>query len=138
MLSNQDRTHKTLQLLRLIYGIVPIVAGVDKFSNILTDWTKYLNPTVGSLLPVSATSFMHVVGIIEVAAGLIVLSRFAAIGAYIVSAWLAAIALSLIASGNYLDVAVRDLVMSAGAYSLGVLSYTEQEDTAAMLRVPAL
>jgi hypothetical protein len=55
-----------------------------------------------------------------------------------VSAWLAAIALSLIASGNYLDVAVRDLVMSAGAYSLGVLSYTEQENTASMLRAPAL
>jgi uncharacterized membrane protein YphA (DoxX/SURF4 family) len=131
MLTNQDRTHKAQQLLRVIYGFVPIVAGIDKFFNLLTDWTKYINSTVQSVLPFSATTFMHVVGVIEVVAGLIVLSRFSALGAYIVSAWLAAIAVSLIASGHYLDVAVRDLVMSAGAYSLAVLTYSRQEGTAA-------
>ena len=126
MLPNQEKEHKTLQLLRIVYGVVPIVAGLDKFTNMLTDWTRYLNPTLERLLPFSATTFMHVVGIIEIAAGLIVLSRFSAIGAYIVSAWLALIGVSLIASGQYLDVAVRDLVMSTGAYALGTLTFAER------------
>ena len=65
---------------------------------------------------------MQVVGIIEIAAGIIVLSRFTTLGAYVVSAWLTLIALSLIFSGHYLDVAVRDVVMAVGAGSLGVLS----------------
>ena len=129
MLTNQESEHKTLQLLRVIYGVVPVVAGLDKFFNILTDWARYLNPTLERLLPISATAFMHTVGVIEIVAGLIVLSRFTAVGAYIVSAWLALIALSLIASGNYLDVAVRDLVISAGAYTLAALSYSHQEQT---------
>jgi uncharacterized membrane protein YphA (DoxX/SURF4 family) len=134
MLTNQEKEHKTLQMLRIVYGVVPIVAGLDKFFNFLTDWTRYLNPTFGQLLPVRAATFMHVVGVIEIAAGLIVLSRFSEIGAYIVSAWLTLIALTLIASGNYLDVAVRDLVMSAGAYALGALSYSHQEHTAFSVR----
>jgi uncharacterized membrane protein YphA (DoxX/SURF4 family) len=119
-----------MQLLRVIYGVVPVVAGLDKFFNILTDWARYLNPTLARLLPVSAPTFMHTIGVIEIVAGLIVLSRFTSVGAYIVSAWLALIGLSLIASGNYLDVAVRDLVMSAGAYTLAELSYSHQEQTA--------
>ena len=126
MLPNQEKEHKTLQLLRIVYGVVPIVGGLDKFTNMLTDWTRYLNPTLERLLPFSAATFMHVVGIIEIAAGLIVLSRFSAIGAYIVSAWLALIGVSLIASGQYLDVAVRDLVMSTGAYALGTLTFAER------------
>jgi hypothetical protein len=65
---------------------------------------------------------MHIVGVIEIAAGLVVLSRFRTVGAYIVSAWLALIAVSLIVSGKYLDVAVRDIVMSIGAYTLATLS----------------
>src|SRR5262245_11571153 len=122
MLPNVVRVHLVEQLLRIVYGVVPIVAGADKFFNILTNWSQYLNPTMARFLPVSAPTFMHLVGIVEIVAGLIVLSRWTAVGAYIVSAWLALIALSLIASGRYLDVAVRDLVMSAGAYSLATLT----------------
>ena len=132
MLPNVDRVHFVQQLLRIVYGVVPIAAGADKFFNILTNWSQYLNPTVAGLLPFSPPTFMHLVGIIEIVAGLIVLSRWTAVGAYIVSAWLALIALSLIASGRYLDVAVRDLVMSAGAYSLATLtqvSYKRKVET---------
>ncbi len=85
-------------------------------------------------LPVSPSVFMHAVGVIEIVAGIIVLSRFTVVGAYIVSAWLALIALSLIASGKYLDVAVRDLVMSTASYSLAVLSQVESEQTATAYR----
>ena len=77
------------------------------------------------VLPLSPSTFMHVVGVIEIIAGIVVLSRFTALGAYIVSAWLALIAISLLTSGKFLDVAVRDLVMSTAAYSLAVLSQTE-------------
>jgi uncharacterized membrane protein YphA (DoxX/SURF4 family) len=129
MLANQDRVHSVQQILRVLFGVVPVVAGADKFFNLLTNWEQYVNPTVERLLPFSNTTIMHIAGVIEIAAGLIVLSRFTTIGAYLVSAWLALIAISLIASGHYIDVAVRDLVMSASAYSLATLSRARQEQS---------
>ncbi|MCS3802258.1 hypothetical protein [Niastella sp. OAS944] len=115
------RVERIYKLMKLTYGLVPIVAGLDKFTNLLTDWEKYLNPTIAKMLPFSPHTFMLIVGVIEVIAGLIVLFR-PAFGAYIVSAWLALIGLSLLANGGYLDVAVRDLVMAIGAYSLAQLA----------------
>src|SRR5262245_524765 len=82
--------------LRLTYGLVPIVAGLDKFTNLLTDWTQYLSPIGERVLPFSASTFMHIVGIIEIVAGILVLTRWTRIGAYIVGAWLIAIALNLV------------------------------------------
>lgn len=115
------RVERVYKLMKLTYGVVPIVAGLDKFTNLLTDWEKYLNPTIAEILPFSPHTFMMIVGVIEVIAGLIVLSR-PALGAYIVSAWLALIGLSLLATKGYLDVAVRDFVMAIGAYSLAQLT----------------
>jgi uncharacterized membrane protein YphA (DoxX/SURF4 family) len=127
MLTNQDRVQSVQQTLRILFGVVPIVAGADKFFNLLTNWEQYVNPMLARMLPFSTTTFMHIVGVIEIAAGAIVLSRFTTYGAYLVSAWLALIAISLLASGHYLDVAVRDLVMSASAYSLATLSRVHQD-----------
>jgi uncharacterized membrane protein YphA (DoxX/SURF4 family) len=107
--------------LKLIYGIIPIVAGLDKFTNLLTNWPEYLNPTLTSILPFSGSTFMMVVGIIEIVAGILVLIKPQQ-GAMVVCSWLVLIALSLIASGNYLDVAVRDLVIAGGAFALARLS----------------
>lgn len=107
----------TFNLLKLTFGIVPIIAGLDKFSNILTNWENYLHPGLVGMIPFAPHTFMLVVGVIEIIAGIIVLAR-PAIGGYIVAAWLTLIALTLLASGNYLDVAVRDLVMAVGAFSL--------------------
>ena len=104
-------------VLRVTFGIVPIVAGLDKFTNLLTDWTQYLSPGLVHILPFSPHVFMMIVGVIEITAGVIVL-RKPAIGAIIVSAWLTLIALTLLAGGKFLDVAVRDLVMAIGAFSL--------------------
>jgi len=129
MLTNQDRVYSVQQILRVLFGVVPIVAGADKFFNLLTNWEQYVNPMLARMLPFSTTTFMHIVGVIEIAAGAIVLSRFMTFGAYLVSAWLALIAISLLTSGHYLDVAVRDLVMSASAYSLATLSRVHQEQT---------
>ena len=119
-----QKVHRVYTLLKFTYGLVPIVAGLDKFTNLLTDWDKYLNPSLAQMLPFSTHTFMMIVGVIEIVAGLIVLVR-PAIGAYIVMAWLAAIALTLLTSKGYLDVAVRDLVMAIGAFSLAQLARTE-------------
>ena len=113
---------KPLQtLLKFTYGLVPIVAGADKFTNILTNWEQYLNPGIKQMLPLGEHAFMMIVGVIEIVAGIIVLAR-PQIGAWIVSAWLVLIALTLIFSGHYLDVAVRDIVMAIGAFVLAKLS----------------
>lgn len=106
-----------LNLLKYTFGLVPVVAGADKFTNLLTDWKQYLNPSLANLLPFSPSTFMMIVGVIEIIAGIIVL-RKTVIGGYIVAAWLTAIALTLLAGFNYVDVAVRDLVMAISAFAM--------------------
>ena len=107
-------------LLKYTYGLVPIVAGLDKFTNILTNWGQYAEGMAG-VLPFDIGTFMMIVGVIEIVAGVLVLTR-PKIGALVVAGWLVAIALVLLFSGSYLDVAVRDLVMAIGAYALSKLS----------------
>src|SRR5437763_3221701 len=104
----------TFNLLRITFGIVPIVAGLDKFTDLLTHWENYLNPAIAGMLPFTPHTFMMIVGVIEIVAGIIVFIR-PSIGGLIVAAWLTLIALTLITSGNYLDVAIRDLVMAISA-----------------------
>ena len=115
----------TVQLVKTIlkytFGLVPIVAGLDKFTNILTNWTQYLSDGFVNLLPFEPSVFMMIVGVIEIIAGILVLTK-TRFGAYLVSVWLVLIALTLILSGSYLDVAVRDLVMAIGAFCLAKLS----------------
>lgn len=106
----------SFNLLKITFGIVPIVAGLDKFTNLLTNWENYINPSFASISPFDGHTFMMIVGVIEIIAGIIVLAK-PTIGGYIVAAWLTLISLTLLASGNFLDVAVRDLVMAVGAFS---------------------
>jgi uncharacterized membrane protein YphA (DoxX/SURF4 family) len=111
-----QKVRSVFNILKLTYGLVPIIAGLDKFSNLLTNWEQYLNPALAQALPFSPHTFMMIVGVIEITAGVIVLLK-PAVGGYIVMAWLSLIGISLLASQEYLDVAVRDLVMAVGAYS---------------------
>ncbi len=104
-------------ILKYVFVLVPIVAGLDKFTNILTTWTDYLNPMLLHIVPISAATFMMIVGVIEILAGILVYLR-TEIGAYVVSIWLVLIALSLIFSEKYFDVAVRDLVIAISAFIL--------------------
>jgi len=120
------RIYSVFTIMKFTYGIVPIVAGLDKFTNVLVNWEQYLNPTITASLPFSPHTFMMIVGVIEIVAGLIVLSK-PAIGSYIVMAWLTLIAFSLIASKEYFDVAVRDLVMAIGAFSLAQIARITSE-----------
>jgi len=115
----------------LTYGLVPLLAGLDKFLNLLTDWPKYLSPWMANLLPVSPQTFMHVVGIIESAVGLMVLTRWPRLGAWIAAAWLVLIAVNLATMGLF-DIAVRDLAMAVGAYTLARLAELRNEAPAAV------
>jgi uncharacterized membrane protein YphA (DoxX/SURF4 family) len=117
-----EKVHSVWWMLRIVFGVVPIVAGLDKFVGLLADWEAYLSPVVRSLLPVAAPTFMKAVGLVEIAAGALVLSRFTRIGAYVVAAWLVGIALQVATTGHFFDMAVRDLVMAASAYGLARLS----------------
>ncbi|TDU33808.1 DoxX-like protein [Gelidibacter sediminis] len=108
-------------LLKYTFGLVPIVAGLDKFTNILTNWSQYLSESMVAMLPFEPSVFMMIVGVIEIVAGVLVFTK-TKFGAYLVSLWLVLIALTLILSGSYLDVAVRDIVMAIGAFSLAKLS----------------
>lgn len=110
----EHQTVHSIQLtLRILYGVVPIVAGFDKFTNFLTDWTAYLNPLVLSIVPVGAHTFMQIVGVIEISAGALLLAK-PRIGSLVVMAWLIAIAGQLLMWGHFLDVAVRDLALAIG------------------------
>ena len=130
---NLDSLYRPLWL---TYGLVPLLAGLDKFLNLLTDWPQYLSPLVAGLLPVPPQTFMYVVGIIEIAVGLMVLTRWTRLGAWIAAAWLVLIALNLVTLGRF-DIAVRDLAMAVGAYTLARLAELRQEAPAAV-REPGL
>jgi len=121
-----DKFDKRLELpwwlLRVGLGVGPIITGIDKFFNKLTDWTMYLSPLATKTVPVSPATFMHVVGVIEIIAGIVVLSRFTKIGAYVVTAWLLGIAVNLLTTGMFYDLAMRDVEIAIAAFTLSQLT----------------
>lgn len=112
--------------LRIGLGLTPILAGLDKYFNVLTNWEMYLNPLIPRLLHISAPAFMHIAGAVEIVAGLLVFSRFTRYAAYIVMAWLLAIVASLVTQGLFLDIAARDVEISLGAFVLAKLTEVRQ------------
>jgi uncharacterized membrane protein YphA (DoxX/SURF4 family) len=114
-------------LLKVTYGLLFIVAGADKFFNLVTVWSKYLSPAVTGLLslhtPLAVSNFMHGVGIFEMVLGAVILvSPWTRAGAYVATLWLLLIAINLLTMGTFYDVAVRDTVMAIGAYTLALLT----------------
>src|SRR5213594_4797508 len=94
------------QVLRVAFGVVPFLAGLDKFFNLLADWPRYLSPAAEAILPVTPQTFMHFAGVVEMVVGLAILTRWTVIGSYVAAVWLVAIALNLVASGTFLDVEI--------------------------------
>ena len=103
--------------LRVALGLTATLAGLDKFFNILADWSSYVSPLAARALPVSVGTFMGIVGVVEIAVGAAILLFAPRIGAYVASAWLLLVAANL-ALGAHFDVAVRDVVMSIAAFTL--------------------
>jgi len=131
MMSVAGRLNVSWWALKIAVGIGPIIAGADKYFNKLTDWSMYLSPLATKILPVSGTTFMHVVGVVEIIAGLIVLSRWTKIGSYIVMIWLLCIAVNLCTTGMFYDLALRDVEIAVGAFVLSQLSAAREQQLAA-------
>ena len=134
-----SRLDSAFGTLRIAFGLTAFLAGLDKFTNLLTNWEQYASPLVLSVVPLSASTLMRTAGVIEIIAGLAVLAGVTRLGGYVVAAWLTLIALSLLTTGRFFDVAVRDLVMACGAFTLARLSEVRQEHGApSTARVRAL
>ncbi|MCB5294202.1 hypothetical protein [Arthrobacter sp. SO3] len=108
-------------LLRTVFTVAPVVFGLDKFTNLLTDWTMYLAPAVTAVVPLPAQTFMYVVGVVEIVAGVTVAVR-PRFGSLLVAAWLLGIILNLLILGSFFDVALRDFGLLVGALALNRLS----------------
>jgi hypothetical protein len=123
----QDRNHAVHSAyvpLRVVFGLVPILAGLDKFANVLADWKAYIAPWAAQHLPVSASVFLGIVGVVEIAVGVLVWTRFVRLGAYVAAGWLTLVAINLLMAG-FRDVAVRDLVLAVAAFALAHLAEAE-------------
>lgn len=125
-----DRLDSSFWALRLGLGLTAFLAGLDKFFNLLTDWTQYVPRFVPDILGVSPSALMSVAGIIEIAAGIALLAGITTLGGYVVAGWLLSIALTLVIGGEFLDVAVRDVIMAIGAFTLARLSEVRAEAAA--------
>ncbi len=108
--------------LRIGLGLGPFLAGLDKFFDILANWEMYLSPLVLKVVPVSASTFMRAVGVVEMIVGLAVLTRWTRLGAYVAMLWLIAIAINLVTTGMFYDLAIRDVEIAIGAFTLARLT----------------
>jgi hypothetical protein len=118
----RDPVAQAFTLLRVAFTVAPILFGLDKFANVLTDdWTKYLSTTFNDLIPGTAADAMHAVGVVEIVAGLTVAvaPRF---GGFLVAAWLGGIIVNLLLVGGYGDIALRDFGLLLGALTLARLA----------------
>ena len=108
-------------LLRTVFTVAPILFGLDKFANVLTEWPGYLAPQLDDLVPGTAQQAMYAVGVVEILAGIAValVPRY---GALLVAAWLAGIIVNLLIIGDYYDVALRDFGLLVGALALSRLA----------------
>jgi uncharacterized membrane protein YphA (DoxX/SURF4 family) len=116
-----DSTYQSYLILRVGFAVAPILFGLDKFANLLVDWQQYLAPWVIGLLPFSASDAMHLVGVVEILAGIAVAAK-PRYGAYVVAAWLGGIIVNLLTYPGYFDVALRDFGLMIGALALARLA----------------
>jgi predicted RND superfamily exporter protein len=99
--------------------VAPILFGLDKFFNRLTQWPKFLNPMIADQVPIDV--FMRVIGSVEIAAGLLVFFK-PRIGALVVAGWLFAVIVNLLLIPGYFDIALRDVGLMLAALALASLS----------------
>jgi hypothetical protein len=116
-----DRARQAFRILHVGFVVAPVLAGLDKFLELLVDWERYLAPVATDVLPVSARTVMLVVGVVEIAAGVLVALR-PRIGGYVVAAWLWLVIVNLLVAGGFYDIALRDFGLSLGALALARLA----------------
>jgi hypothetical protein len=120
-LGSEANAQRAFRLLRTVFTIAPIAFGLDKFFNVMTDWSQYLAPWIDDIVPGNADQAMYAVGVVEIVAGLVVAvtPRF---GGLLVAAWLAGIIVNLLTLGDYYDVALRDNGLMDAAVALSLLA----------------
>ena len=113
----RDPSRQAFVLLRTVFSVAPILFGLDKFTNLLTDWSEYLAPLINDIVPGTGQQAMYAVGVVEIAAGVIVavLPRY---GSLLVAGWLAGIIVNLLLIPGYYDVALRDFGLLVAALAL--------------------
>ncbi|MFL5872352.1 MAG: hypothetical protein ACJ75T_02610 [Solirubrobacterales bacterium] len=116
-----DPAYQAFTLLRIAFTVAPILFGLDKFFNVMVDWEQYLAPWINDIVPGSAATAMHLVGVVEILAGVFVALK-PRYGAYVVAAWLGGIILDLLTYSGYYDVALRDFGLMLGALTLARLA----------------
>jgi uncharacterized membrane protein HdeD (DUF308 family) len=116
-----DKAFQAYRILQFTFVVAPILAGLDKFFNILTHWSMYLSPFVLKIINYHGEGFMMIVGVVEIIAGIGVIFK-PQIFAYIISLWLLGIIINLLLTGQYFDIALRDLGLLLGTLALGSLS----------------
>jgi uncharacterized membrane protein YphA (DoxX/SURF4 family) len=129
MTDSSTAARQAFLLLRIAFTVAPILFGLDKFVNVLTDdWTRYLAPEFNDIIPGSADDAMYIVGVVEIVAGLVVaaLPRY---GSLLVAGWLGGIIVNLLLVGGYGDVALRDFGLMLGALTLARLAWSEAGST---------
>ncbi len=126
--SASNLTHGTWLMLKITYGLVAIAAGADKFLNIITHWEKYVSQFVILYIPMKLLHFMYFIGIVEIIVGIMILTKFTRLGAYLMAAWLVIIVANLLTiDAMYFDIAVRDIVMAVGALALAQLTLIQEQ-----------
>jgi hypothetical protein len=108
-------------LLRTVFTVAPILFGIDKFTQVMSDWDSYLAGWINDIAPGSAHDAMMIVGVIEIVAGVLV-AIAPRIGGYVVALWLAGIIVDLLTLGDYFDVALRDFGLLVAALALAQLA----------------
>ena len=127
-LLSADPVDQAFLVLRTAFTVAPIVFGLDKFANVLTDWPQYLAPWIDGIVPGTAQQAMYLVGVVEIAAGIVVALR-PRIGGLVVAAWLLGIIVNLLTLPGYFDVALRDVGLLAGAVALWRLASRRPDAT---------
>jgi hypothetical protein len=123
---HNDASRQAFLMLRIAFAVAPILFGIDKFAEVLTDdWERYLAPEFNDVLPGDASDAMHIVGVIEIVAGLVVaaLPRY---GSLLVAGWLGGIIVNLLIVGGYGDIALRDFGLMLGALTLARLAWAPE------------
>jgi hypothetical protein len=123
-MASSTPANQAFKILHFGFVVAPLLAGIDKFTDLLCNWDQYLAPTIAHLLPFSGHTFMEIVGVIEIVAALVVWFR-PRFGGYLVAVWLWGIIINLLLIPGYFDVALRDLGLSLGALALARLAEAE-------------
>jgi hypothetical protein len=125
---HDDAGRQAFLMLRIAFTVAPILFGIDKFAEVLTDdWERYLASEFNDIIPGNASDAMHIVGVVEILAGLVVaaLPRY---GSLLVAGWLGGIIVNLLIVGGYGDIALRDFGLMLAALTLARLAWGQQRE----------